>query len=298
MAEVDATKARVSDVETAVVRHGENIAGLAETTEALTDAEGANTAFRQQMAASYGANVPQGIANEIDGQVSAVSAAFEQRIDTEASAREALASQVSTLETSTAPTIFSDAQPSPPAGGFKVPTFWVKTVQTGAYLTQIWDGTGWRKADLMSPLRPARWCSSSTPPRSPPSRHRPSRPRRSRRSSDGDFATIRQEFNVVAGQHSGMYGQWQANYSVKINAGTINGVPVVAGIALSANPQTGSDFIVTADRFAFVHPQYTSGGTLASIKYPFVIGTVGGQSTVGIQGALVVDGRSLRTRSG
>ncbi|HEL7667254.1 TPA: hypothetical protein UL927_000606 [Stenotrophomonas maltophilia] len=60
--------------------------------------------------------------------------------------------------------------------------------------------------------------------------------------------------------------------------------------ALSANPQTGSDFIVTADRFAFVHPQYTSGGTLASIKYPFVIGTVGGQSTVGIQGALVVDG--------
>ena len=89
MAEVDATKARVSDVETAVVRHGENIAGLAETTEALTDAEGANTAFRQQMAASYGANVPQGIANEIDGQVSAVSAAFEQRIDTEASAREA-----------------------------------------------------------------------------------------------------------------------------------------------------------------------------------------------------------------
>ncbi|KKD57555.1 hypothetical protein VM57_03845 [Stenotrophomonas maltophilia] len=72
MAEVDATKARVSDVETAVVRHGENIAGLAETTEALTDAEGANTAFRQQMAASYGANVPQGIANEIDGQVSAV----------------------------------------------------------------------------------------------------------------------------------------------------------------------------------------------------------------------------------
>ena len=290
MAEVDATKARVSDVETAVVRHGENIAGLAETTEALTDAEGANTAFRQQMAASYGANVPQGIANEIDGQVSAVSAAFEQRIDTEASAREALASQVSTLETSTAPTIFSDAQPSPPAGGFKVPTFWVKTVQTGAYLTQIWDGTGWRKADLDVTSPTGALVQQLNTTKITAEQAQAIAATQVQAFKDGDFATIRQEVNVVAGQHSGMYGQWQANYSVKINAGTINGVPVVAGIALSANPQTGSDFIVTADRFAFVHPQYTSGGTLASIKYPFVIGTVGGQSTVGIQGALVVDG--------
>jgi hypothetical protein len=222
--------------------------------------------------------------------VSAVSAAFEQRIDTEASAREALASQVSTLETSTAPTIFSDAQPSPPAGGFKVPTFWVKTVQTGAYLTQIWDGTGWRKADLDVTSPTGALVQQLNTTKITAEQAQAIAATQVQAFKDGDFATIRQEFNVVAGQHSGMYGQWQANYSVKINAGTINGVPVVAGIALSANPQTGSDFIVTADRFAFVHPQYTSGGTLASIKYPFVIGTVGGQSTVGIQGALVVDG--------
>ncbi|WP_423373200.1 phage tail fiber protein [Stenotrophomonas maltophilia] len=290
MVEVDDTKARVSDVETAVVQHGENIAGLAETTEALTTAEGANTAFRQQMAASYGANVPQGIANEIDGQVSAVAAAFDQRIDTEASAREALASQVTTLQTTTAPTIFSATQPTAPAGGFKVPTYWVKTGQTGAYLTQIWDGTGWRKADLDVTSPTGALVQQLNTTKITAEQAQSIAATQVQAFKDGDFAAIRQEFNVVAGQHSGMYGQWQANYSVKINAGTINGVPVVAGIALSANPATGSDFIVSADRFAFVHPQYTSGGSLASIKYPFVIGTVGGVSTVGIQGQLVVDG--------
>ena len=163
-------------------------------------------------------------------------------------------------------------------------------MQTGAYLTQIWDGTGWRKADLDVTSPTGALVQQLNTTKITAEQAQAIAATQVQAFKDGDFATIRQEFNVVAGQHSGMYGQWQANYSVKINAGTINGVPVVAGIALSANPQTGSDFIVTADRFAFVHPQYTSGGTLASIKYPFVIGTVGGQSTVGIQGALVVDG--------
>ncbi len=290
LAEVDATTARVSDLETAVVQHGENIAGLTESTEALTNAEGANTAFRQQMASRYGANVPQGIANEIDGLIAPVAAAFEQRIDTEGGAREALASQVTTLQTTTAPTIFSETQPTAPAAGFKVPTFWVKTGQTGAYLTQIWDGTGWRKADLdvTSPTGALVQQLNST--KITAEQAQSIAATQVQAFKNGDFAAIRQEFNVVAGQHSGMYGQWQANYSVKINAGTVNGVPVIAGIALSANPATGSDFIVSADRFAFVHPQYTAGGILASIRYPFVIGTVGGVSTVGIQGALVVDG--------
>ncbi|HDS1087276.1 DUF1983 domain-containing protein [Stenotrophomonas maltophilia] len=290
MVEVDATKARVSDVETAVVQHGENIAGLAQTTEALTTAEGANTAFRQQMAASYGANVPQGIANEIDGQVAAVSAAFEQRIDTEASAREALATQVSTLQTTTAPTIFSETQPTAPAGGFKVPTFWIKTGQTGAYLTHVWDGTSWRKADIDTTSPTGALVQQLQSTKITAEQAQSIASTQVQAFKDGAFATLQQNFSVVAGEHAGMYGQWQANYSVKINAGTVNGVPVVAGIALSANPATGSDFIVTADRFAFVHPQYTQGGNLASVKYPFVIGSVGGQSTVGIQGALVVDG--------
>jgi len=104
---------------------------------------------------------------------------------------------------------------------------------------------------------------------------------------DGNFALLQQEFNVVAGEHAGMYGQWQANYSVKINAGTVGGKPVVAGIALSANPETGSDFIVMSDRFAVVPPSYTNS---TQAKLPFVVGQVNGVNTVGIQGQLLVDG--------
>lgn len=290
LAEVDATKARVSDLETAVVQHGDNIAGLQTSTEALANAEGANTAFRQQMAASFGANVPQGIANEIDGQVSAVSAAFDQRIDAEASAREALASRVTTLQTTTAPTYFGPNPPAAPEGGHKVPTFWIETGQTGAYLAHVWNGSEWLKADLdvASPTGALVQQLQSTKIDS--SQAQAIAQTQVQAFQDGAFAALQQSFNVVAGEHAGMYGQWQANYSVKINAGTLNGKPVVAGIALSANPQTGSDFIVMADRFAVVHPSYTAGGTLADIKFPFVVGTVGGVATVGVQGQLIVDG--------
>jgi len=83
-----------------------------------------------------------------------------------------------------------------------------------------------------------------------------------------------------------MYGQWQANYSVKINVGTVGGKPVVAGIALSANPATGSDFIVMSDRFAVVPPGYSNS---TQTKMPFVVGQVNGINTVGIQGQLLVD---------
>lgn len=289
-AEVDDAKAKVAELETAVVRQGANIAGLLSSTDALADAESANTAFRQQMAAAYGANVPLGIENEIDGQVSTVSAAFDQRIAAEASAREALATQVSTLQTNTAPTFFSSTPPASPAGGFKVPSFWVKTGQTGAYLTYLWDGTAWRAADLdvTSPTGALVQQLNSTKIDS--TQAKAIAATQVQAFKDGEFAAIRQEFNVVAGQHSGMYGQWQANYSVKINAGTLNGQPVIAGIALSANPSTGSDFLVMADRFGIVHPSYTSGGTLADIKFPFVVGTVGGLATVGVQGQLIVDG--------
>lgn len=290
LAEVDATNARVSDLETAVVQHGDNIAGLLTSTEALANAEGANTAFRQQMVASFGANVPQGIANEIDGQVSAVSAAFDQRIDAEASAREALASRVTTLQTTTAPTYFGPNPPAAPEGGHKVPTFWIKTGQTGAYLAHVWNGSEWLKADLdvASPTGALVQQLQSTKIDS--SQAQAIAQTQVQAFQNGAFAALQQSFNAVAGEHADMYGQWQASYSVKINAGTLNGKPVVAGIALSANPQTGSEFVVMADRFAVVHPSYTAGGTLADIKFPFVVGTVGGVATVGIQGQMIVDG--------
>ncbi|WP_295842525.1 phage tail fiber protein [uncultured Xanthomonas sp.] len=217
-------------------------------------------------------------------------AALTQETELLADADEALASQITTLQTETAPTIFSETQPTAPTGGFKVPTFWVKTGQTGAYLTQIWDGTGWRKADLdvTSPTGALVQQLNST--KIDATQAQSIAATQVQAFKDGEFAAIRQEFNVVAGQHSGMYGQWQATYSVKINAGTLNGKPVIAGIALSANPETGSDFIVMADRFGIVHPTYTAGGILADIKFPFVVGTVGGVATVGVQGQMIVDG--------
>lgn len=290
LAEVDATNARVSDLETAVVQHGDNIAGLLTSTEALANAEGANTAFRQQMAASFGANVPQGIANEIDGQVSAVSAAFDQRINAEASARAALASQVTTLQTTTAPTYFGPNPPAAPAGGHKVPTFWIKTGQTGAYLAHVWNGSEWLKADLDAASPTGALVQQLQSTKIDSSQAQAIAQTQVQAFQNGAFAALQQSFDVVAGEHAGMYGQWQASYSVKINGGMLNGKPVVAGISLSANPETGSDFVVTADRFAVVHPQYTSGGTLADIKFPFVVGTVGGVATVGIQGQMIVDG--------
>jgi len=105
--------------------------------------------------------------------------------------------------------------------------------------------------------------------------------------ANGTFAALQETFDTYV---AGNDGRWDATWSVKINAGTIGGQPVMAGIALSAGTGSPSSFIVMADKFAIVHPSYTSGGTLANIKYPFVVGTVGGVTTVGITGALMVDG--------
>jgi len=107
---------------------------------------------------------------------------------------------------------------------------------------------------------------------------------------DTQFAALQQQFNVVVGEHDSMYGSWQASYSLKINAGTIGDKPVIAGIALSATQTGGSDFIIMADRMAIVSPYYAPGNNTTQLKYPFVVGTVGGVSTVGITGQLLVDG--------
>jgi len=108
--------------------------------------------------------------------------------------------------------------------------------------------------------------------------------------SNGKYAHLEQRFEALVDGTNDPDGQWQANYSVRINAGSINGVPVIAGIGLGVDSKTGSSFIVMADRFGFVSPTYTSNGGVQQMKYPFVIGTVGGVSTVGIQGQLMVDG--------
>jgi len=102
------------------------------------------------------------------------------------------------------------------------------------------------------------------------------------------FAALQQQFNVKAGELDELYGAWSASYTLKINAGTIGGKPVVAGIGLSATAGQGSDIIFMADRVAIVQPNYT--GSTTQLKYPFVVGTVGGVSTVGITGQLLVDG--------
>ncbi|RCS59712.1 phage tail protein [Parvibium lacunae] len=101
--------------------------------------------------------------------------------------------------------------------------------------------------------------------------------------ANGLQAAINQEASVRASAD----GQLQAQWVLTLNA---NGH--ISGIQLANNTQTGSSMLVTVDKFAVVLPS-GNGGTP---QYPFVIGLVNGQSTVGINGALVVDG-SIVTRS-
>lgn len=63
----------------------------------------------------------------------------------------------------------------------------------------------------------------------------------------------------------------------------------VSGFGLE-NTGATSSFIINADRFAVVKPGSPVG---AASKIPFVVGTVNGASTVGIDGKLVVDGTIL-----
>jgi len=75
----------------------------------------------------------------------------------------------------------------------------------------------------------------------------------------------------------------EGEYTIKIDA---NGK--VAGIGLVNGP-TGSEFAIRADKFYIVYPE--GDGSVSIV--PFVVGMVNGTSTVGINGALVVDGTIL-----
>jgi hypothetical protein len=105
--------------------------------------------------------------------------------------------------------------------------------------------------------------------------------------ASGGYAMLQQRFEALVdgSKDPGGNPKWEANWSVKINAGLINGTPVVAGIGLGVSSTGGSTFTVLADRFAFASP---AGGGI--VRYPFVAGRVGGVDTVGITGQLIVDG--------
>ncbi|KWS03756.1 Phage host specificity protein J [Lysobacter capsici AZ78] len=98
--------------------------------------------------------------------------------------------------------------------------------------------------------------------------------------ANGTFAALQQSYNAYVNSND---AKWSGTWSLRINGGDPAN-PIIAGIALSANP-SGSDFVVQADRFAIVSP--TNYGVR---RVPFVVGNVGGVSTVGITGALLVDG--------
>lgn len=79
-----------------------------------------------------------------------------------------------------------------------------------------------------------------------------------------------------------------SEYSVKIDSG---GRVVGFGLSSNVDPDgtKDSDFIVMADNFAVAYPG-------AAKQVPFAIGMVNGQSVVGINGALVIDG-TLRVKN-
>lgn len=113
---------------------------------------------------------------------------------------------------------------------------------------------------------------------------------------NGNQASVQQRFVALAEGGSDPGGEWTALYSLKLTGQTAGGVPVVAGIGLGINPATGSEFVVSADRFAIVNPNYTGAGGDKTPKVPFVVGQVNGVSTVGIAGQLVVDGSITATK--
>lgn len=107
--------------------------------------------------------------------------------------------------------------------------------------------------------------------------------------ANGAVAHIEERFDAMAAGTADPDGAFSAVWSIRINASEAGGKPVIGGIGLGVDPVTGSSFIVQADQFAIIHPNYTAGGTLVNVHYPFVVGTVGGVTQVGIDGDLVVD---------
>ncbi len=106
----------------------------------------------------------------------------------------------------------------------------------------------------------------------------------------GNYAAIQERFTAIADGTADPGGEWSAVYSLQLSGMTAGGTPIVAGIGIGLNPATGSDFVIVADRFAIVNPNYAIFGGDDVPKVPFVVGTVGGVSTVGITGQLLVDG--------
>jgi len=76
---------------------------------------------------------------------------------------------------------------------------------------------------------------------------------------NGTYATLVQSFNVVASEHDTMYGKWSASWGVKLTGATFNGQPIIAGISLSANPNTGSAFIIQAHNFYVISQDASNG---------------------------------------
>jgi hypothetical protein len=78
-------------------------------------------------------------------------------------------------------------------------------------------------------------------------------------------------------------GGLSAQYTVKIDA---DGKVIGLGLASGEPGEADSSFIVRADKFAFCLPT----GAGATPVVPFVVGNVGGEPTVGVNGQLMVDG--------
>lgn len=78
-------------------------------------------------------------------------------------------------------------------------------------------------------------------------------------------------------------GQVQAQWGVAIN---VNGQ--VVGLVQMDGSASGSQFAIVADKFVVAHPS-TPGTTIT----PVVVGLVNGVSTIGLNGAVVVDGTIL-----
>jgi len=97
---------------------------------------------------------------------------------------------------------------------------------------------------------------------------------------NGHTASIEEHAEAI----SDIDGYVSAAYTLKLNA---NGRVVGFGLMTSG---TSSEFAVMTDKFYIVSPS-DNGKT----NYPFTVGTINGNSTVGIDGDLIVDG-SILTR--
>lgn len=98
------------------------------------------------------------------------------------------------------------------------------------------------------------------------------------RLNDIGGVTIEQAMTTTADAITGIRGE----YSIKIDSGGR-----VVGFGLLATQEPGgppdSIFAVVADKFAIAYPGQET-------KYPFMVGMVNGQSTIGVNGNMIIDG--------